>query len=58
MVRMHDEEGLEIPDVLHRFANVLCNYLFILTVVINRARGLKEIPFVSESYRVRSSRKA
>lgn len=57
MVRIHDEEEVEIPDVLHRFANVLCNYLFMLTVVVNRARGLKEIPFISESYRVRKSRK-
>lgn len=57
MVRMHDEEGIEIPDVLHRFANVLCNYLFMLTIVINKARGEKEIPFISESYRVRTPRK-
>lgn len=51
MVRMHAEEGIEIPDVLHRFCNVLCNYCFVLTIVINQARGLKEIPFVSRSYR-------
>jgi cob(I)alamin adenosyltransferase len=57
MVRMHDEEAIEIPDVLHRFCNVLCNYLFTLTVVINRARGEREIPFISESYRVRTPRK-
>lgn len=57
MVRMYDEENIEIPDVLHRFCNVLCNYLFTLTVVINKARGEKEIPFISESYRSRTPRK-
>ena len=57
MVRLHEQEGVEIPDVLHRFCNVLCNYLFTLTVVINRARGEREIPFESESYRVRTPRK-
>jgi cob(I)alamin adenosyltransferase len=56
MVRLHDEEGVEIPDVLHRFCNVLCNYLFTLTIVINRARGEAEVPFDSESYRVRAPR--
>ena len=54
MVRLYDEEGVEIPDVLHRFCNVLCNYLFTLTVVINRARGEEEVPFISKSYRVRT----
>lgn len=57
MVRLHDEESIEISDVLHRFCNVRCNYLFTLTVVINKARGEKEIPFVSESYRQRTPRK-
>lgn len=57
MVRLHDEEGIEIPDVLHHFCNVLCNYLFTLTIVINNARGEKEIPFISESYRTRTPRK-
>ena len=56
MVRLYDEEGIEIPGVLHRFCNVLCNYLFMLTIVINQARGEKEIPFESESYRVRTPR--
>ena len=58
MVRLYDEEGVEIPDVLHRFANVLCNYLFVLTLVINRARGEEEVPFVSRSYPERARRKS
>ena len=57
MVRLHQQEAVEIPDVLHRFCNVLCNYYFILTIVINHARGEEEIPFESESYRVRAPRK-
>ena len=52
MVRLHQEEGREIPDVLHRFCNLLCNYFFTLTLVVNRRRGLDEIPFESASYRV------
>ena len=52
MVRLHQEEGREIPDVLHRFCNLLCNYFFILTILINKRRGLNEIPFDSESYRM------
>ncbi|MGZ0654476.1 ATP--cob(I)alamin adenosyltransferase [Coraliomargarita sp. W4R53] len=56
MVRLHETENVEIPDVLHRFCNVLCNYYFTLTLVINRSRGEKEIPFESGSYRVRSPR--
>lgn len=51
MVRLHAEEEIEVPDVLHRFCNVLCNYYFILTIAINKARGVEEIPFYSESYR-------
>ncbi|MGJ8652243.1 MAG: ATP--cob(I)alamin adenosyltransferase [Opitutaceae bacterium] len=56
MVRLHEQEDVEIPDVLHRFCNVLCNYFFTLTLVVNKLRGLKEVPFESESYRVRAPR--
>ena len=56
MVRLYDEEKIEIPDVLHRFCHVLCNYLFTLTVVINKARGMIEVPFVSQSYPHRKRR--
>lgn len=58
MVRLHEQEGVDIPDVLHRFCNVLCNYYFTLTLVINQHRGLSEIPFESESYRVRPPKKS
>jgi cob(I)alamin adenosyltransferase len=58
MVRLYEQEGLEIPEQLHRFCNVLCNYFFTLTVVVNQRRGEPEIPFESESYRVRSPHKS
>ena len=57
MVRLHANEGVEIPEVLHRFCNVLCNYYFTLTLVINRHRGEPEVPFESASYRVRRLRR-
>lgn len=53
MVHLHRQEGLEIPGILHRFCNVLCNYLFRLTIAINQARGIPEIPFESASYKTR-----
>jgi cob(I)alamin adenosyltransferase len=52
MVRLHQHEQREIPDVLHRFCNLLCNYFFTLTILINKRRGLKELPFDSASYRM------
>jgi len=51
MVRLHEQEERMIPDVLHRFCNVLCNYFFVLTLVVNKRRGVEEIPFESASYR-------
>ena len=43
-------EGIEVPDVLHRFANMLCNLFFRLTVVINRRLGIIEPEYKSLSY--------
>lgn len=42
--------GREVPEVVPRLLNVLCNLLFALTLVINRRRGQDEVPFVSLSY--------
>ena len=39
---MVDAEGVEVPDELHRFGNMLCNLFFRLTVVINGRLGIKE----------------
>ncbi len=45
-----DEEGITVPDILHRFCNLLCNLFFVLTLYINKKCGFSEIPFVSKSY--------
>lgn len=49
MVRV-EQEGKEIPMVLPRMCNLMCNFFFALTLVINKRRGVEEILFVSKSY--------
>ena len=49
MVRV-DEEGKEVSMRLPRLCNMMCNFFFVLTLVINKRRGLKEPEFVSRSY--------
>ncbi len=49
MVRI-DQEGIVVPDILHRFCNVLCNFFFVLTLYVNQQSGMDEIPFISRSY--------
>ncbi len=49
MVRI-DHEGIEVPDILHRLCNLLCNFFFVLTLYLNQQSGFKEVPFVSKSY--------
>lgn len=50
MVRIHNEGIEEVPEILPKFANVLCNYFFTATLVINKTTGHQEIPFESKSY--------
>ena len=50
MVRLDLEESKEIDMVLPRICNMLCNFFFVLTLVINQRRGLVEPEFVSRSY--------
>ncbi len=49
MVRV-EQEGRNIPDVLPRLCNLMCNFFFILTLAINKRRGIQEVPFISKSY--------
>ena len=49
-----DAEGIDVPDELHRFANMLCNLFFRLTVVINRRLGIVEPEYVSKSYNLKA----
>jgi cob(I)alamin adenosyltransferase len=50
MVQLHNDEGIEVPEILPKFANLLCNYFFVATLVINKVTGFEETPFVSKSY--------
>ena len=49
MVRI-DQEGIEVPDILHRFCNLLCNFFFVLVLCLNHRAGFIEQPFISKSY--------
>ena len=49
MVRV-EEEGIEVPEILFQFGNLLCNFLFALICAFNHRSGFKEIPFQSKSY--------
>ena len=51
MVRIYNEEEKDVPEILPKFSNVLCNYFFVATILINKVTGRKEIPFKSKSYK-------
>lgn len=51
MVLIHNKEQKEVPVILPKFANVLCNYFFVATILINQITGFKETPFLSKSYK-------
>jgi len=51
MVKIHNEEQKEVAEILPKFANLLCNYFFTATVLINQVTGFKETPFISKSYK-------
>lgn len=45
-----EQEGKTVPMVLPRMCNLMCNFFFALTLVINQRRGVTEVPFISKSY--------
>lgn len=45
-----DEEGKEVAPILPRLCNLMCNFFFYLTLVLNQRRGFIETEFVSKSY--------
>lgn len=45
-----DQEGIDVPLILPRMCNLMCNFFFILTLVINKRRGFEETAFHSLSY--------
>lgn len=51
MVKIHNEEAVDVADILPKFANLLCNYFFTATILINQVTGYKEVPFISKSYK-------
>jgi len=51
MVKIHNEEHKKVPDILPKFTNLLCNYFFAVTILINQITGFKETPFKSKSYK-------
>lgn len=51
MILINNKEQKEVPEILPKFANVLCNYFFTSTILINQVTGFKETPFVSKSYK-------
>lgn len=51
MVKINNEEQKEVAEILPKFANLLCNYFFTATVLINQVTGFKETPFISKSYK-------
>lgn len=51
MVIIHNREQKEVADILPKFTNLLCNYFFTSTVLINQVTGFKETPFISKSYK-------
>ena len=55
MVRI-DQEGRAVPDVLHRFCNLLCNFFFVLALTVNARNGFEEVAFISKSYSAKKER--
>lgn len=45
-----EQEGREVPMILPRMCNLMCNFFFTLTLVINQRRGEVETVFTSKSY--------
>lgn len=45
-----DQEGIEVPLIVPRMCNLMCNFFFILTLIMNKRRGFEETAFHSLSY--------
>ena len=50
MVRVEEDGQKQVPDILPRMCNTLCNLFFLMTLAVNQRRGIAEVPFVSKSY--------
>ncbi|MDR2690276.1 MAG: ATP:cob(I)alamin adenosyltransferase [Azoarcus sp.] len=45
-----EQDGRTIPPEIPRLLNLMCNFCFLLTVVVNQRRQVREPIFVSKSY--------
>ncbi|MBY3789778.1 cobalamin adenosyltransferase [Photobacterium carnosum] len=45
-----DAEGKKVPETLPRFSNLLVNYFFALTRVLNQHSGIEEPEYISINY--------
>ncbi len=45
-----DAVGKKVPSTLPRFSNLLVNYLFALTRVLNQQAGIEEPEYISINY--------
>lgn len=50
--RIHKEEE-EVPDILFSFTNLLANFLYVLSLYINKLDGIDNKPFISRSYNIK-----
>ncbi|MNG27746.1 hypothetical protein D3C84_1129110 [compost metagenome] len=49
LVRL-EESGVRFDPILYRFANLLANFFFVLTVYLKQAWDVPEVPYVSINY--------
>ena len=54
LVRVEKEAHWDIPAEIPRFLHLLCNFCFLLTVLVNQRRGIVEPRFISKSYRLKT----
>ncbi|MGY0216879.1 cobalamin adenosyltransferase [Endozoicomonadaceae bacterium StTr2] len=45
-----DEEDIKVPESLPRFANLLVNLFFLLTVVVKKRMNIEEVAYISPNY--------
>ena len=50
MLYRHAQRGGKVGEALFDFANLVSGYFFLLALLLNRADGFEEVPFVSRNY--------
>lgn len=46
-------KGIEVPEILIDFSNLMTNLLFMFSLEVNRQNNIDEIKFISKSYNVK-----